>query len=114
VLLPSDHHVRREAIRLCALRQAAEQLHWRSDEPVLLGLEAERPDPPLGYIMPGRSDGRGARETLQVVEKPSLARARELIEQGGLWNGGAHEELVGRNGIGTAASRQGYRGVRTW
>ena len=85
-LLPSDHHVRKEAILICALREAAQQLHWRSEETVLLGLEAESPDPQLGYIMPGRSDGRGAREVLQFVEKPSLARARELVEQGGLWN----------------------------
>jgi mannose-1-phosphate guanylyltransferase len=86
VLLPSDHHVRREAILSCALRQAAEQLHWRSDETVLLGLEAESPDPQLGYIMPGRSDGHGACEVLHFVEKPPLARGRELVEQGGLWN----------------------------
>lgn len=86
MLLPSDHHVRREAILICALRVAAERLRWRSNETVLLGIEAETPDPQLGYILPGRSDGHGAREVLQFVEKPSLTRARELVEQGGLWN----------------------------
>jgi mannose-1-phosphate guanylyltransferase len=86
VLLPSDHHVREEAILASALRRAREQLQWRFDEIVLLGLEPENPDGQLGYIVPGRSDGQGAREVLQFVEKPPVAQARELIAHGGLWN----------------------------
>jgi len=86
VLLPSDHYVREEATLASALRRAGEQLQWRSEETVLLGLEPENPDPQLGYIVPGRSDGRGIREVLQFVEKPPMERARELIEHGGLWN----------------------------
>jgi mannose-1-phosphate guanylyltransferase len=87
VLLPSDHHVRQEAILARALGHAVEQLRWRLDETVLLGFEPEEADPELGYILPGRGDGRGALEVAQFIEKPELARTRELIERGGLWNG---------------------------
>jgi mannose-1-phosphate guanylyltransferase len=86
VLLPSDHHVCQEAVLARALRHAAEQLHWRLDETVLLGLEPEELDSQLGYILPGRSDGRGALEVLQFIEKPAVAQTRELIAQGGMWN----------------------------
>ncbi len=87
VLLPSDHHVRQEQILARALRHAVEQLRWRFDETVLVGFEPEEADPQLGYILPGRSDGRGALEVLQFVEKPALAQTRDFIQRGALWNG---------------------------
>lgn len=86
VLLPSDHHVRQEAVLARALRHAVEQLRWRTDETVLLGFEPEEADSQLGYILPGRSDGRGALEVSQFVEKPTQAQTCEFIERGGLWN----------------------------
>ncbi len=86
VLLPSDHHVREEAVLACALRRAGEQLHWRLDKTLLLGIEPESADPELGYIVPCSGDDRRAREVLRFVEKPPVERARELIENGGLWN----------------------------
>ena len=86
VILPSDHHVREEAIFAHALRRAVEQLHGRLDETVLLGLEPESLDPELGYIVPGSGDDRGTREVLRFVEKPPVGEARELIEHGALWN----------------------------
>ncbi len=86
VLLPSDHHVRQEPILAASLRKAVEQLRWRFDEAVLLGLQPEETDPELGYIVPGRSDGKGALTVAHFVEKPSFAQASELIERGALWN----------------------------
>ncbi len=89
VVLVSDHHVAEEAIPASAMRQAPEQTQWRFDETVLLGLEPEESNPQLGYIVPGRSDssdGRGALQVLQFIEKPTTIQARELIEHGGLWN----------------------------
>jgi mannose-1-phosphate guanylyltransferase len=61
-------------------------LRWRFDEIVLLGLEPEETDPELGYIVPGRSDGRGALTVSRFVEKPSAMHAAELIALGALWN----------------------------
>ena len=86
LILPSDHHVRREAILAPSLRHAVGQMQWRVDETVLLGFEPEETHPELGYIVPGCSDGRGALEVAQFVEKPTPMQARELIAQGGLWN----------------------------
>ena len=86
VILPSDHHVRLESVLARSLRRAVEQLQWRLDETVLLGLEPEESDPELGYIVPGRSDGRGALEVQQFIEKPPMPAAHELIANGALWN----------------------------
>lgn len=86
VMLPSDHHVRQEAVLATALRKAVEQLRWRSDEALLLGLQPEEIDAELGYIVPGRSDGKGAFSVRHFVEKPSFSQARDLIQAGALWN----------------------------
>jgi mannose-1-phosphate guanylyltransferase len=87
VVLPSDHHVRREPVLAAALRRAVGQLDWRFDETLLLGLAPEEADPELGYIVPNGSDGRGALCVGQFVEKPDMAQARRLIARGALWNG---------------------------
>lgn len=86
VLLPSDHHVRQETILSASLRKAVEQLSWRYDETILLGLRPEETDPELGYIVPGRSDGKGALTVTRFVEKPPFAQASDLIDGGALWN----------------------------
>lgn len=86
VLLPSDHHVRQEALLTCALEDALEQLEWRFHETLLLGVSPEEVYPDLGYIVPGPSDGRGALAVERFVEKPSPALAHELVQAGGLWN----------------------------
>lgn len=86
VLLPSDHHVREEAVLTSALRHAVEQLEWSSKEALLLGFQPEEADPELGYILPGASDRRGALAVTRFIEKPSQSAARDLIGAGGLWN----------------------------
>lgn len=86
VLVPSDHCVRQEAVLTSAIREALESLEGRYHESVLLGLKPEDPDPELGYILPGSSDGRGGFRVARFIEKPSRATARELIDAGGLWN----------------------------
>ena len=86
VLLPSDHHVRQEALLIRALEQALRQLEWRDHETLLLGVRPEELDPDLGYIVPGCDDDLGAFRVERFVEKPSAAVAGELIRAGGLWN----------------------------
>lgn len=88
VILPSDHHVSQEAVLASSLRDAIEQLDWRLHETLLLGIQPEDsdPDPELGYILPGGSDGRGALTITRFVEKPTATLARELIGAGGVWN----------------------------
>jgi len=86
LVLPSDHHVRSEA-RLAAALQAAMSL-GRSAEAdiVLLGIEPDRADPELGYIVPERTGSGSLYAVSRFVEKPSPAEAQELIRQGALWN----------------------------
>lgn len=87
LILPSDHYVREERILGAALEEAMRQLRLHPRELLLLGFSPQEPDAELGYILP-RTDASG--NTLGVdrfVEKPSLAGARQIIEQGGLWNG---------------------------
>lgn len=86
VLLPSDHHVLQEAVLTASVRDALEQLDWRGDETLLLGIQPGEVDPDLGYILPGEADGRGALTVARFIEKPSHAVAGELIRAGGLWN----------------------------
>lgn len=86
VLLPSDHHVRDEAVLARSLERAVAQLATRNREVLLLGLEPEEVDPELGYIVPGGEDGYGVRSVERFVEKPSDALARSLLGAGALWN----------------------------
>jgi mannose-1-phosphate guanylyltransferase len=86
VLLPSDHHVRDEAVLARALRQAVAQLSLCPDELLMLGMTPDEPDPELGYIVPGRRDPRGVVKVTRFVEKPTVEYARELIRDGALWN----------------------------
>jgi mannose-1-phosphate guanylyltransferase len=86
LILPSDHFVRDDAVLAVSMREALERLRGSQDETVLLGLEPERCDPGLGYIIPGSGDGSGTLPVARFVEKPPALQARELIEHGALWN----------------------------
>jgi mannose-1-phosphate guanylyltransferase len=86
VLLPSDHHVRDESVLARSLRQATARIKSGQSDVLLLGLEPEEADPELGYIVPGFGTGHRAFRVDKFVEKPHAALARELIEQGALWN----------------------------
>ncbi len=86
LVLPSDHYVRNETVLADSLQQAMAQLDRQRSSIVLLGLAPEEADPELGYIVPATPLGPPAREVRQFVEKPSVETARQLMQQGGLWN----------------------------
>src|ERR1700688_3875072 len=86
VLLPSDHYVADEPILAQAIRTALSRLPSAPDEIVLLGMQPSFPDPDLGYITPGASDGYGTCAIAAFVEKPSAERAQQLIATGALWS----------------------------
>ena len=86
VLLPSDHFVVDEEVLANAVRQALAYVRTASRRIVLLGMLPGRPDPDLGYIVPGPPDGRGMHVVRAFVEKPARAKAQELIERGALLN----------------------------
>jgi mannose-1-phosphate guanylyltransferase len=86
VLLPSDHHVEDEPRLAESLRCAGEYLRFRTDDILLLGIQASEADPELGYIVPGDRSSQGTFEIAKFVEKPTASTARHLIEKGALWN----------------------------
>lgn len=86
VILPSDHHVRDEAILARALREAGRLAAREADSVFLLGVEPDQPDPELGYVLPADTWGDGPSPVVRFVEKPAVEDALELLERGALWN----------------------------
>jgi mannose-1-phosphate guanylyltransferase len=87
LILPSDHHVREENVLAAAIESAIEQLQWHASETLLFGFVPQEADPELGYIIPKGNDGAATLGVDRFVEKPSPTQARQIIKQGGLWNG---------------------------
>jgi mannose-1-phosphate guanylyltransferase len=86
VLLPSDHYVRDEPALASTLRLAVRALEDQPDQVLLLGMHPNGADPDLGYIVPGYNTGPNISRVDRFVEKPSAAAARQLLDQGALWN----------------------------
>jgi mannose-1-phosphate guanylyltransferase len=86
VLLPADHYVRDEVLLHQAIESALRRLAADPKSPVLLGVEPEEIDTELGYILPGGIDPLGGQQVARFIEKPNSMLAREVIEQGGVWN----------------------------
>jgi mannose-1-phosphate guanylyltransferase len=86
VLLPSDHYVRDEPALAFTLRLAVGALEDLPDQVLLLGMHPNGADPDLGYIVPGYNTGPNISRVDRFVEKPGGAAARQLLDQGALWN----------------------------
>jgi len=74
-----------DAFRATARR--ALDLAAREDVLVTVGVPPTRPDPGLGYIVPG-DPVDGVHRVRRFVEKPAPELAAELIARGALWNSG--------------------------
>jgi mannose-1-phosphate guanylyltransferase / mannose-6-phosphate isomerase len=86
LVLPSDHLIPdREAFAdaVFRARAAAQQGDF-----VTFGLRARGPSSAYGYIRPGDLALQGARYVAGFIEKPAVEKARDLVEQGCLWNAG--------------------------
>jgi len=86
LVCPSDHHIADEAaFRDAALRAAAlAGQGWL----VAFGIAATRPETGYGYIRRGEAIPGGFR-IARFVEKPDLAHAQAMLDEGGhSWNGG--------------------------
>jgi len=86
VLLPSDHYVGEENILARSLRRAVEELDTLLEEIVLLGIDPDYADPEFGYIVTSEHCGTASTPVERFVEKPDMATARKLIDEGALWN----------------------------
>lgn len=89
MITPSDHYIPELAQFLAAARLATATVRYSPSGLVVLGAEAHRPDPDLGWILPEDPSVTSEVEVGLVdvfVEKPPLAQARDLFQRGGLWN----------------------------
>ena len=92
VVFPSDHFIAEEDEDLFMLYvgRAFRAVECDPSQLVLLGVEPDRLEPEYGYILPDGRDPRleslGIRRVNSFVEKPDPSVARELIQQGALWN----------------------------
>jgi mannose-1-phosphate guanylyltransferase len=89
-VFPSDHFVRSQAAFAASVERMQQVLAAAPDKIVLLGVRPDRPDPCLGYIVPGRRlahlDLLGGLRVLRFEEKPPASRAVAIIRQGALWS----------------------------
>lgn len=88
---PSDHYYSRPSAVQQATHLALLTANVYRDGLVLIGAAAERAEADYGWIMPGpvASTPFSDRPVFSVEgfrEKPSAARAEELLQRGGLWN----------------------------
>ena len=74
---------------------AAASIAEREHALVTVGIVPDRPDPGFGYIQPGEVLQGDVRKVARFVEKPDVARARDMVRDGYLWNSGIFAWRVG-------------------
>jgi mannose-1-phosphate guanylyltransferase len=86
IFMPTDSVVREEEILRHSLEQLSKCMQANSSAIYLLGVTPESPDERLGYIVPWYNAVDLPMGVYEFVEGPSARRARQLINDGGLWN----------------------------
>lgn len=89
-VFPSDHFVADDAAFMGHVAVAFEVVRARPDLIVLLGVDADRPEPAYGWIEPGDSvpvrPWNGLFRVRRFWEKPPRSVAETLLAAGALWN----------------------------
>jgi mannose-1-phosphate guanylyltransferase len=89
-VFPSDHYFADDAAFAATIQSAIGMARKHTESLVLIGAEPRWPEVEYGWIEPGAPiTNEGQTPLLRVsrfLEKPPLARARELMRTGGLWN----------------------------
>ncbi len=86
LILPADHFVQDEARLGRSLQRATRYAAEDRRHAYLLGLAAHRPDPELGYIVPGLRKAGEVAQVKRFVEKPAAEEAQSLLGMGALLN----------------------------
>ena len=97
VFLPSDQYIPEKSLYLKTLKAA---LALAGDQPVLLGLRPDSPNPSYGYLEVARKrkagGGLSVFRVVRFCEKPSAARAKQFLKKGNFfWNGGTFAWRLG-------------------
>jgi mannose-1-phosphate guanylyltransferase len=85
-VLPCDHYYSDEPAFTAALESAFDAAVQHLNSVVLLGAPPHGPEIEYGWIELGPSVGGTSFQVRSFCEKPPVHVARELIEQGSLWN----------------------------
>ncbi|MBI2988656.1 MAG: NTP transferase domain-containing protein [Deltaproteobacteria bacterium] len=89
-VFPSDHFIVEEALFMAHVDLAYHVVERHPRCLVLLGMEPRYAELEYGYILPGARVQPPAplaiHEVHRFIEKPRLQVARELLQEGGLWN----------------------------
>jgi len=89
-VFPSDHFIVEEDRFMDHVKLAAQAVEQDPSKIVLLAIVADKPEVEYGYIVPSQNDGLvnpwGLRRAVKFVEKPQVEVAKQLVEQGALWN----------------------------
>lgn len=83
--IPADHHYDDDQAFIEALRRGFAIAAQNPSSIVLLGAEPDRAETEYGWIEPTEMPGESKRVN-RFWEKPSLARALDLLRRGCLWN----------------------------
>jgi len=86
LFMPADHYVTEEAILSRAVSTTFLALEQNPRRVLLLGIEPDKADSELGYILSNKQSGSLAQPVVHFVEKPSTRHAKKLIRKGALWN----------------------------
>jgi mannose-1-phosphate guanylyltransferase len=85
---PTDHYVDNDKSFIAHTLRAAEVILNFPEKIAILGIAPDRPETGYGYILPAETvrNSHGVFHVTAFLEKPDLARAQQVIAQGGLWN----------------------------
>lgn len=87
LICPSDHHFSSEDAVHEALAQMFGAGTADGSRPVVMGVQAQSPNPRLGYLRVEDAESFEAMDVLEIREKPSVAAAAELVSEGTwFWN----------------------------
>ena len=115
LVMPCDPYT--EAGYFETLGRMAEAVGHGAADLVLMGIRPDVPSSKFGYIVPRRETpaSDGTMRVERFTEKPDEARARQLLEEGALWNGGVFAFRLGymtdllEKRLGTASFSEVYR-----
>lgn len=87
-ITPTDHYVAPSAKYVEQVRAARGVAARMRDMVIILGAKPNEPDPELGYLSLGDrlTEVPQVRRLIGFVEKPSVSLAKDLNDQGALWN----------------------------
>ncbi|MFI3302401.1 MAG: sugar phosphate nucleotidyltransferase [Rikenellaceae bacterium] len=87
VVMPSDSYVADGYLE--AISKMVQTVENNDVDMVLMGITPTEPSTKFGYIVPNQESHSDEFVTVnRFTEKPDMARAKELIDEGAVWNGG--------------------------